>query len=311
MIICNGDILACGSQFSLDEVEVVTATIDLEDVRSFRSSPSRGLQSQHAQKYPRINLDVRLSKRVEDHDYQLQGQSEPIDLKYHAPEEEITLGGACWLWDYLRRCHAAGFFIPLSGGIDSCATSVMVFSMCRLVVSAIQEGNEQVLQDARRVAAEADESSWVPMTPQELMNRIFCTTYMGSKNSSSDTRRRAKDLARDLGAYHVDIDIDTVTTAIVNVFFSWSNWMPRFKSDGGSFAENLALQNIQARSRIVLAYLFAQLLPTFRGRRGGGSLLVLGSAVSLFRSFFPTVSRVIRHVPTPPSYSGMLTPKFI
>ncbi|KAI4220279.1 MAG: hypothetical protein LQ349_008131, partial [Xanthoria aureola] len=278
MIICNGDILACGSQFSLDEVEVVTATIDLEDVRSFRSSPSRGLQSQHAQKYPRINLDVRLSKRVEDHDYQLQGQSEPIDLKYHAPEEEIALGGACWLWDYLRRCHAAGFFIPLSGGIDSCATSVMVFSMCRLVVSAIQEGNEQVLQDARRIAAEADESTWIPETPQELMNRIFCTTYMGSKNSSSDTRRRAKDLARDLGAYHVDIDIDTVTTAIVNVFFSWSNWMPRFKSAGGSFAENLALQNIQARSRMVLAYLFAQLLPTFRGRRGGGSLLVLGSA---------------------------------
>ncbi|CAL8582245.1 glutamine-dependent NAD(+) synthetase [Xanthoria parietina] len=278
MIICNGDILACGSQFSLDEVEVVTATIDLEDVRSFRSSPSRGLQSQHAQKYPRINLDVRLSKRVEDHDYQLQGQSEPIDLKYHAPEEEIALGGACWLWDYLRRCRAAGFFIPLSGGIDSCATSVMVFSMCRLVVSAIQEGNEQVLQDARRIAAEADESTWVPETPQELMNRIFCTTYMGSKNSSSDTRRRAKDLARDLGAYHVDIDIDTVTTAIVNVFFSWSNWMPRFKSAGGSFAENLALQNIQARSRMVLAYLFAQLLPTFRGRRGGGSLLVLGSA---------------------------------
>ncbi|KAI4260999.1 MAG: hypothetical protein L6R42_003795 [Xanthoria sp. 1 TBL-2021] len=278
MIICNGDILACGSQFSLNEVEVVTATIDLESVRSFRSSPSRGLQSQHAQKFPRINLKVRLSKRAEDHDYQIQGQSEPIDLKYHAPEEEIALGGACWLWDYLRRCHAAGFFIPLSGGIDSCATSVMVFSMCRLVVSAIQEGNEQVLQDARRIAAEADDSGWVPTTPQELMNRIFCTTYMGSKNSSSDTRNRAKDLARDIGAYHVDIDIDTVTTAIVNVFFSWSNWMPRFKSAGGSFAENLALQNIQARSRMVLAYLFAQLLPTFRGRRGGGSLLVLGSA---------------------------------
>jgi len=29
---------------------------------------------------------------------------------------------------------------------------------------------------------------------------------------------------------------------------------------------------------MVLAYLWAQLLPTFRGRKGGGSLLVLGSA---------------------------------
>ncbi|KAL8670480.1 MAG: hypothetical protein Q9168_004989 [Polycauliona sp. 1 TL-2023] len=278
MIICNGNVLAHGSQFSLEDVEVVTATIDLEDVRSARSAPSRNLQSQQAQKFPRIKLDVRLSKRAEDHDYQIQGQSEPIDLQYHAPEEEIALGGACWLWDYLRRSHTAGFFIPLSGGIDSCATSVMVFSMCRLVISAIQEGNEQVLRDARSIVGETDDADWVPSTPQELMNRIFCTTYMGSKNSSSETRKRAKDLSHDMGAYHVNIDIDTVTTAIVNVFFSWSNWMPRFKSAGGGFAENLALQNIQARSRMVLAYLFAQLLPTFRGRRGGGSLLVLGSA---------------------------------
>ncbi|KAL8896213.1 MAG: hypothetical protein Q9192_003212 [Flavoplaca navasiana] len=278
MIICNGNVLAHGSQFSLDDVEVVTATIDLEEVRSARSAPSRGLQSQQAQKYPRINLDVRLSKRVDDQDYQLQGQSVPMHLQYHEPEEEIALGGACWLWDYLRRCHAAGFFIPLSGGIDSCATSVMVFSMCRLVVSTIDNGNKQVLQDARRIAGEADDTDWIPANPQELMYRIFCTSYMGSKNSSSDTRTRARDLSHDMGSYHVNIDIDSVTTAIVNVFYSWSNWMPRFKSGGGSLAENLALQNIQARSRMVLAYLFAQLLPTFRRRRGGGSLLVLGSA---------------------------------
>lgn len=178
MIICNGKILGCGSQFSLNDVEVVTATIDIEDVRSFRSAPSRGLQSQQAPKYPRIELDVRLSKRVEDDGYQTYGPTQPIDLDYHPPEEEIAFGGACWLWDYLRRCHAAGFFIPLSGGIDSCATSVMVFSMCRLVVSAIRKGNEQVLQDARRVAGEPEGSEWVPATPEEFANRIFCTTYM-------------------------------------------------------------------------------------------------------------------------------------
>lgn len=48
--------------------------------------------------------------------------------------------------------------------------------------------------------------------------------------------------------------------------------------DGGSHAENLALQNIQARSRMVVAFLMAQLLPWCRGRRNGGFLLVLGSS---------------------------------
>src|ERR1700691_1106980 len=49
---------------------------------------------------------------------------------------------------------------------------------------------------------------------------------------------------------------------------------------GGTKVSNLALQNIQARLRMVNAYTLAQLLPQIRGRREGapGSLLVLGSA---------------------------------
>lgn len=51
---------------------------------------------------------------------------------------------------------------------------------------------------------------------------------------------------------------------------------PKFSSHGGSTAENLALQNIQARLRMVIAFLFAQLTLWVRGRLG--FLLVLGSA---------------------------------
>jgi NAD+ synthase (glutamine-hydrolysing) len=47
---------------------------------------------------------------------------------------------------------------------------------------------------------------------------------------------------------------------------------------GGTPAENLALQNIQARLRMVLAFLLAQLMPWVRGR--SGFLLVLGSGGS-------------------------------
>lgn len=45
---------------------------------------------------------------------------------------------------------------------------------------------------------------------------------------------------------------------------------------GGSVQENLALQNIQARIRMVLAYLFGAMLPWCHGKPS--SLLVLGSA---------------------------------
>lgn len=70
--------------------------------------------------------------------------------------------------------------------------------------------------------------------------------------------------------------MDSVVTAVRHLFTLVTGARPQFRSNGGSAAENLALQNIQARLRMVLAYMFAQLLPWVRG--GNGGLLVLGSA---------------------------------
>lgn len=70
--------------------------------------------------------------------------------------------------------------------------------------------------------------------------------------------------------------MDTIVTSIRDLFSFVTNRKPKFKVHGGTAAENLALQNIQARLRMLLAYFFAQLLPWVRGRYG--ALLVLGSA---------------------------------
>ena len=53
-----------------------------------------------------------------------------------------SLGPACWLWDYLRRSGQNGYFLPLSGGIDSSSVACIVFSMCRLVFKAVNEGSK-------------------------------------------------------------------------------------------------------------------------------------------------------------------------
>lgn len=131
--------------------------------------------------------------------------------------------------------------------------------------------------------------------------------YMGTVNSSQETERRSKALAGEVGAYHLCMKIDAVVAALVGLFhqvtgvnpansvyvvsvhadgdsldFSTKHAVacagktPKFASNGGSTGENLALQNIQARLRMVVAFLFAQLLPWVRGT--SGFLLVLGSA---------------------------------
>ena len=66
---------------------------------------------------------------------------------YHRDDTQLSvlcncfrMGPACWLWDYLRRCGQGGFFLPLSGGIDSSSTACIVASMCHMVCDAAREG---------------------------------------------------------------------------------------------------------------------------------------------------------------------------
>ena len=75
---------------------------------------------------------------------------------------------------------------------------------------------------------------------------------------------------------YLGIVIDVAIKAMVSVFTTVTNKTPRFRIYGGSQTENLALQNVQARTRMVLSYVFAQLTLWSRGLPG--SLLVLGSA---------------------------------
>merc|ERR1719346_505885 len=268
----NGEVVARTAQYSVDEVEVAVAVVDLEEIRSYRNNiRSRTFKAASTPTFPRVNVDFSLS-----------GDREAIPLMstpsltwiYHSPEEEIALGPACWLWDYLRRSGQGGYLVPLSGGLDSSSTATLVFSMCSLVVNSIRNGNSKALSDIRRLVADP---GYTPTDPKELCNRIFVTLYMGTKNSSEETKNRAALLASQIGSHHMSITIDKAVSAMMEIFSEANpGWEPKFSVHGGSVRENVALQNVQARSRMVVAYLFAQLVLWTRGRPGG--LLVLGSA---------------------------------
>uniref|UniRef100_A0A4W3JFF1 Glutamine-dependent NAD(+) synthetase n=1 Tax=Callorhinchus milii TaxID=7868 RepID=A0A4W3JFF1_CALMI len=269
-ISANGHLVAQGHQFSLEDVEVITAMLDLEDVRTYRGElPSRNILAGQVEPYHRVKIDFALSL-----DDDIGAPSiEPIQSLSHTPEEEISLGPACWLWDYLRRSSQAGFLLPLSGGIDSSATACIVYSMCRQVCLAADNGNQQVIEDARKIV---NDPNYVPKDPREFCRQVFTTCYMASENSSQDTCNRAKELADQIGSYHLNMNIDTAVKAMIGIFSLVTGKSPQFTVHGGCTRENLALQNVQARIRMVLAYLFAQLRLWSCGRPGG--LLVLGSA---------------------------------
>lgn len=93
MIAMNGHIVAQGSQFSLNDVEVVTATIDIENVRAHRTSRSRGLQAATSEKYHRIEIPFALSigKFGETNGERTLDLGATLhQAQFHTPEEEIA-----------------------------------------------------------------------------------------------------------------------------------------------------------------------------------------------------------------------------
>jgi NAD+ synthase (glutamine-hydrolysing) len=279
LVTVNGNLVAQGSQFSMTDVEVVTATIDLETVRSYRmNSAIYQEQASRTREFAKIQL---LDFSIRATNNNAISENKLVATRIHLPQEECCKGPACWLWDYLRRSGASGFLLPLSGGADSSSVASIVRVMCEMVGKAVfEEKNQQVTIDCKRILGEKDFEASTSATDlaNHLCNSILHTIYMGTVNSSDKTRDRAKRLSASIHSYHSSIVFDTVFNAMLSLFrmIHPEQRIPQFESEGGSITEDLALQNLQARLRMVIAYLCAQLFPWMRGKRG--FLLVLGSA---------------------------------
>jgi NAD+ synthase (glutamine-hydrolysing) len=277
MVLVNGEVVAQSSQFSLRSVEVTISTVDVEQVRSYRSEHSRGAQAARQEDFPRIECDIHLGRTSEE--IYLADNLEiakPIELKLLDTMEEIYMATAVYLWQYLIRANAGGFFLALSGGLDSSSVALFVYGMARLVILSIENGDDGTLEDLRRITGEPE---FTPTKPEEIVSRLLHTCYMGTIHSSNETKSRAKRLSETIGAFHSDINIDDAVFAFENMASrALSGFAPKFESEGGSVAEGLARQNVQARSRMVVGYELAQLSTTARKLpRAGASLLVLGS----------------------------------
>ena len=76
------------------------------------------------------------------------------------------------------------------------------------------------------------------------MSRIFVTSYLSTKNSGKETLQRAEALAKGIGALHYNMGIDEAYDSIVGIFEKATGKTPKFEIHGGTYNEDLALQNI-------------------------------------------------------------------
>ncbi|KAL6588188.1 hypothetical protein OROMI_001166 [Orobanche minor] len=153
-------------------------------------------------------------------------------------------------------------------------SSSLLLSHNYILLVEIANGDEQVKADALRIGHYTD--GQFPTDSKEFAKRILYTIFMATENSSEATRQRAKVLADEISSWHLDVSIDGVISSLLSLFPTLTGKRPRYKVDGGSNSENLWLQNIQARIRMVLAFMLASLLPWVHSKPG--FYLVLGSS---------------------------------
>ncbi|EPB74390.1 hydrolase, carbon-nitrogen family [Ancylostoma ceylanicum] len=266
----NGKLYAQIHQFDIEDTCVATAVLNLNETVAFRQRKrSNCYEASLLPEYSTVNFVGNLT--LNDSSLPLTEEITDVERLQLSPTEELCHGPPAWLWHYLRRSKMSGFFVPLSGGQDSSSVATMVRLMCNKVCEAAKRRKQR---DGADDPAYYLNGEYVGEDPAELCSKVLFTCYMASEHSSAGTRACADGLANDINSNHSSVFIDTIVSAVLTVFSLAQGFVPSFSSKDPR--EGLALQNIQARLRMVLAYLFAQLCLIAKGRTGG--LLVLGSS---------------------------------
>lgn len=136
--------------------------------------------------------------------------------------------------------------MSLSGGADSSAVASLVALMVqRAVVELGIDGCRAKLAHIRQLDGCADTHA--------LTGRLLTTVYQASANSSPTTRAAAAQVAKALGANHLELDIEPLVASYVTMIEKASGRALTWEHD------DIALQNIQARVRAPGIWMIANL----------------------------------------------------
>lgn len=243
MIASGGRMIAEGQRLSFADYVVTRATIDVDVTRMARArlasfQPAVGDSSL-------TQIDVHFDfpdVHPQPDNVRIAEWEAGSDVK----NEEFSRAVALGLFDYLRKSRAGGFVVSLSGGADSSAVAVLVWLAVRIGIQQLGRGQFAAkLSHVAGLGAATD--------ADELVGRLLTCVYQPTRNSSQTTETAATTLAHALGAEYLRLDVDPIVESYVAVVSRQLGRELNWDSD------DIALQNIQARTRAPGAWLLANL----------------------------------------------------
>ena len=163
-----------------------------------------------------------------------------IDRLSLTREEEFTQASSLALFDYLRKSWSNGFVLSLSGGADSSTCAILVSEMYK-------RANKELSADGFKKKLPHIEFK------TKGLKQLFTCAYQGTKNSTEETFEAAHELAKEINAnFHVwkiDDEVNSYTQKVEKALGRKLNWE----------TDDISLQNIQARSRSPIIWMFANI----------------------------------------------------
>jgi NAD+ synthase (glutamine-hydrolysing) len=232
--------LAMGPRFSFQDVDVVSAVLDVDVLRTRRAavhSLSADLTGRASGRIIRVSAAAAFDQTAAS---VTAVADEPRDTAeagaVWSESDEFVHAEALGLHDYLRKTRSRGFVVSMSGGADSSACAVLIRGMV-----------ERGLQDLGAVGLRR-RLSYIPdlataETAADFMQVLFAGVYQSTRNSSETTRAAAAGVTSAVGGrYHeisVDETVERYTQLVQQMIGRPLSWQ----------TDDAALQNIQARSR--------------------------------------------------------------
>lgn len=236
----DGGIVAEGPRLSFQDSTMATADVDLEAIRVKREENFGAAPRNENSPQAEVACDFQLPTILEER------EPTPMSLWDASPppkEEEFARAVALGLHDYLRKSRSRGFVVSLSGGADSSAVATLVWLMVKL---AVEELGEEGF--AERFSYFRDS-----LRNDTQVRQLLSCVYQATRNSGEVTRNAAEAVAKAIGAEFLEWSVDelvegysSTVSAAIGRELTWE-------------ADDIALQNIQARARGPSVWLLANL----------------------------------------------------
>jgi len=245
LIAAGGTLLAQSARFSFKDWQLSVADVDIASLQMQRAK-------EHSYAPPsaqHLALEVHADFDYPEITDPITSTAESVPAWETSPdlkEEEFTRVQALGLFDYLWKSRSQGFVVNLSGGIDSGSVAYLVFAMLKLALADIGEAGVK-----QRLA-------YIPgfnqiTTFEAMMKRLLTCVYQKTENNSATTEKAARNLAAALSADFIFLDINPLVNAYIKAIESATETQLTWARN------DLALQNIQARTRGPSAWLIANI----------------------------------------------------